>query len=117
MAKGKKTGGKDFKPGLSGNPQGRTPNPPELKQLQQLTKGELELILNKILHAKPEELNNFNGTILEKWLASIVYQGMKTGDFGRLNGFFDRLPKIGKVKEEITGEIGFKIIVEDYTKK
>lgn len=115
MAKGKKTGGKDFKPGVVTNPNGRPPDAPELKELRHMSKNELAALFHKILAAKPEELNNFNGTVLEKWVSSIIYHGIKTGDYGRLNPFIERL--FGKVKEEVSGEIGFRIVVEDYSKK
>lgn len=99
MAKGRKTGGKDVKPGERLNPHGRPPDPPELKQIKKLTKGDLALLLNKVLSAKPEELNDFNGTVLEKWLASIVFHGIKSGDFSRLHPFIDRL--LGKVPDKL----------------
>lgn len=103
---------KPFKAGHPGGP-GRPVDPPELKAIKGMTKAELEILFHKILAAKPEELNNFNGTVLEKWLASIIYQGIKSGDYGRLNPFLERL--FGKVKDEISGDIGFKIVIEDYS--
>lgn len=112
MAKGKKTGGRDFT-GIPGP--GRPPNPPELNAIKQMTKGELELLFHKVLNAKPEELNNFNGTVLEKWLASIIYQGIKSGDYGRLNPFLERL--FGKVKDEMAGDMNISVIIKDYTAK
>ena len=88
-----------FKKGVVTNPNGRPPDPPELKEIKKLTKGELAILFNKVLHSKPDELNNFNGTVLEKWLASIVFHGIKSGDFSRLHPFIDRL--LGKVPDKI----------------
>lgn len=104
-----------FQKGEVTNPKGRAPNPPELKALQRMTKMELEVLMHKILNTKPEDLNNFNGTVLEKFLASILFHGIKNGDYGRLNPFLERL--FGKVKEEIVADVGFKIVIEDYSKK
>lgn len=81
------------------NPNGRPPDPPELKQIKNLTKGELAVLLNKILNSDPADLNQFNGTVLQKWLASIVFHGIKSGDFSRLHPFIDRL--LGKVPDKI----------------
>jgi hypothetical protein len=55
--------------------------------------------MNKILAARPEDLNDFTGTVLERWLASVAFHGIKTGDYSRLNPFCDRL--LGKVPEKI----------------
>lgn len=115
MAKGKKTGGKNFKPGVITNPNGRPPEGPELKAIKNMSKNELAELFHRVLSAKPEDLNNFKGTVLEQWLASIIYQGIKQGDWGRLNPFIERL--FGKVKDEVSAEVGFRIIVEDYSKK
>lgn len=106
---------KKYKKGETGNPNGRPPDPPELKELKRMNKGELELLFHRILNAPPSDLSTFNGTILEKWVASIIFHGIKTGDYARLNPFLERL--FGKVKDEITGDIGFKVIIEDYSKK
>lgn len=88
-----------FQPGQSGNPNGRPPHPPELKEMQRLTKGQLEVILNKILFSRPEDLKNFQGSVLEIWLANGAAQAIKSGDYSRLMILIDRL--VGKVKDSI----------------
>ena len=40
----KKTGGRNFVPGVVTNPNGRPKTPPELKALRRLTKAEFELV-------------------------------------------------------------------------
>lgn len=90
---------KPLKPGQSGNPKGRPKNPPQLREIQQLTKGEYSLMINKMLQCKPEDLANYNGTVLEKWVASVIYHGIKHGDPSRLASLIDRL--IGKVPEKV----------------
>ena len=90
---------KPFKPGQSGNPNGRPKNPPELKEVQQMTKGQYQLLMHRLMSLKPEELSGFKGTLLEMALASIIQHAIKTGDQSRLTYFTDRL--FGKVKDEV----------------
>ena len=89
---------KPFQPGHPGGP-GRPPHPPELKALRRLTKGELEVLISKILFAQPHELNSFRENILETWVASVAATGIKTGDPARLMMLIDRL--IGKVTDKM----------------
>lgn len=106
---------KKFQPGQSGNPAGRPKDPPELKQIKSMTKGEFSVLIHKLLELKPDELKDFKGTVLEMAMASAMQKAIKSGDFGNIQGFIERL--FGKVKDEVQGDFGFKIIVEDYTKK
>lgn len=104
-----------FQKGVVTNPNGRPPDSPAYKAIKQMSKNELSDLFHKVLSSKPEDLNNFNGTVLEKWVSSIIYHGIKTGDFGRLTPFLDRL--YGKIKEEVQTDSNIKIVIEDYTKK
>jgi hypothetical protein len=56
MAKGKKTGGKDFKPGQSGNPAGRAPLPPEVRALRTLNQIGFVRIANEMANKTVQEL-------------------------------------------------------------
>lgn len=56
MAKGEKTGGRDFPPGVSGNPSGRPPLSPELLTARLLTHAEVRRIANELLEKSKEEL-------------------------------------------------------------
>ena len=118
MPRYKKPGtGRDFQPGNNANPHGRPKDPPELKALKKLNKANLDLLLNKLLQAKPDELKGMNNTVLELWLASGASKGIQKGEFTNLVTLIERL--IGKVPVTVgnaEGE-GFKIIVEDYKKK
>lgn len=49
MAKGKKSGGRDFKKGQSGNPNGRPPVPEDVREARKLGKSEFTRIMNKCL--------------------------------------------------------------------
>lgn len=89
---------KPFKHGNPGGP-GRPKNPPELKEVQQMTKGQYQLLMHRLMSLKPEELGGFKGTLLEMALASIIQHAIKTGDQSRLTYFTDRL--FGKVKDEV----------------
>lgn len=82
---------KPYPKGVSGNPAGRPKNPPEINALRKMTKGELELLVHKILLADPSQLKGFNSTVLELWLASGASKAIQQGDYGRLNILLDRL--------------------------
>ena len=56
MAKGEKTGGRDFPPGVSGNPAGRPPVSAELLTARLLTHAEVRRIANELLEKSKEEL-------------------------------------------------------------
>lgn len=109
MARGKKTGGRDFKPGESGNPAGQTPLPADIKEARKLNKQEIERVLNKFLHLPLEELAAFvqdkRSPVLESLVARILLEAIKRGDQVRLEWVFQRL--VGKIEEKInmTGEI------------
>lgn len=118
MPRYKKPGtGRDFLPGNNANPKGRPKDPPELKALKQLNKNQLDLLLNQLLQAKPDELKGMNSTVLELWLASGASKGIQKGDFTNLVTLIERL--IGKIPVTLGNADGqgFKIIIEDYTKK
>lgn len=103
MAKGKKTGGRDFLPGQSGNPNGQPKVPQEIKDARQLTKLELERLLNKYMVMTKDEvqeaLKNPATPALELMIGSIVAKAVSGGDDKRLNFLLERM--IGKVKEKV----------------
>ncbi len=102
MAKGKKTGGRNFQPGQSGNPNGPTPIPEDIKQARKLNQIEFERIANKFLFMNRKEIadhvNKPETPALELLVGSIVSKAVSTGDQVRLNFLLDRL--IGKVAEK-----------------
>jgi hypothetical protein len=103
MAKGKKTGGRDWKPGEIPNPKGRPPLPKELKEGRRLNKTEFELIMNKYGWCSLGELEQLVGDkslpAFEAWIVAIMARGIKTGDWGGNEWIAQRL--IGKVKEQV----------------
>jgi hypothetical protein len=104
MPRYKKPGtGRDFLPGQSGNPKGRPPEPPELKAMKRMTKGELSLLINKYMQMDLVELgaiaHNPTTKAIDAMISSIIIQCIKQGDYTRLNFFLDR--ELGKVSEKI----------------
>lgn len=101
MAKGKKTGGRNFAPGNKLG--GRPPTPPELKAARRLTKTAFEALINRHLWANDDELaatlEDPAVPAVEKLLASILAEGIRVGDAGRMEWIAQRL--IGKVKDVV----------------
>lgn len=103
MAKGKKTGGRDFTPGVVTNPHGRPPMPPELKAVRKLNRHEVEICLSKIIKMGDAErefiILDPESSGMEKITARIVTEAIKCGDEKRLGFLFDRL--VGKVQDKV----------------
>lgn len=112
-------GGRDFKPGKSGNPNGRPTLPEDIKQARALNKIELDRMLNEMIHLTKAELQakiaDPKTTALELMACSVVAKGVQGGDHMRLGFLLDRL--VGKVKDqvEVSSPEGFRIEVVDYT--
>lgn len=93
--------------GVSQNPTGRRPDPPEVKQMKNLTKLELIDIGNLIINKTPAELQELaeadTTNCLHVMIASVVARIIRTGDMNLLDTLLNRL--IGKVREEFIGSI------------
>lgn len=102
MAKGKKTGGNDFKvghPGIGGRPKLL----PEATNLPKLDKDSFGRMLNEALvseesvsHKIVEDKTDSN---IRRWMHGIVLKGRKDSDVQKLSALLDRA--IGKVKEQV----------------
>lgn len=103
MAKGIKTGGRNFQKGVSGNPNGRPKLPPEIKQIQKMSPTFVRAMINKLSRMTKDELATHlkdpKTPVLEVTLGSIYAKAIKDGDYMRLNFLLDRT--IGKVKDEV----------------
>ena len=103
MAKGKKSGGKDWQPGVSANPSGRSPTPAPLKEARRLNKTEFELVVNKYLWCALEQLEALvedkSLPVMEAWIVAIMARGIKTGDWGGHEWIAQRI--MGKVKDQV----------------
>lgn len=99
MARGKKTGGKDFAKGKSGNPGGKSKADGELQAARNLSKEQLKEILNLIATHPREELQQIvdkhDTPFLIEWTLVLALRA----DLAVWNAFMDRL--VGKVKDEV----------------
>lgn len=113
MAQGKKTGGKNFKPGESGNPNGRPPVPDDLREARTVNQHEFERVANLYLFMKRPELmkaaEQADLPMLDTMVVALMVAIVNTGDYKRLNFLLERT--IGKVKTvvEISGPNGAPI--------
>lgn len=107
MAKGKKTGGRDFKKGHKGGP-GKPPVPPDLRAARDLTRLEFERTANKYLFMKKldfqKAINDPEIPMFELMMANIVFKATTEGDERRLEFLCSRL--IGKVVQPLSGPDG-----------
>jgi hypothetical protein len=106
MAKGKKTGGRNFPEGVSGNPAGRPPLPPEVRNFKKLTREMVEEIGSIVLEADERALyaiaTSSTTPALQKWIASAALNGIQVGDIDQLDKLLNRI--IGKPieKQQVT---------------
>lgn len=107
MTWGRKTGGRDIKPGEVRNPNGRPRLPEELKKARKLTADKFEMAVNRFLFGTKEEIaeasRNPETKVIDLLIASILHKAIVGGDEKRLQFVLDRL--IGKVKDEQVQEI------------
>lgn len=102
MAIGKKTGGRNFEPGQSGNPSGSSNLAKKLGNIRKLNQAQVSEILNRFVTMSLEDVvefaNDKSNPSIEILVATILIHGIKGGDPTRLTFLLDRL--IGKVKEQ-----------------
>lgn len=103
MAKGRKTGGKDFQPGQSGNPNGRPPLPADIKEMRPLNRLECERALTKYLRMSMKGLRllieDESLAALDLITIRVILEAHRLGDFMRFDFLLNRL--IGKVKDNV----------------
>jgi len=103
MPRGKKVGGRDFKPGQSGNPRGRPPLSREARELRALTSDQYIKLVTKFFHMTRSEFEeaqqNPLATKLEIFVMKIIQEGEKRGDQWRLEALLNRV--IGPVKKTV----------------
>ncbi len=101
--KGKKTGGKNFKPGESGNIAGRPPLDPMVKQLKRFTADQLEELVSSLLTSTEADVarmrEDTGAPYIKRIVAKILEQTFEGGSIGALDMVLNRL--IGKVKERV----------------
>ncbi len=108
MARGKKSGGKDFKPGNPGGP-GRPVVPEELKTARAINKVELERVLNKYINISFNELvsamKDPSTTTLDLTVCKIISEAIKRGDQSRLAFIFKYLDLEPTQKLDVSGSL------------
>lgn len=103
MAKGKKTGGRNFVKGQSGNPDGRMHLPPEIAAARRINTAQYVSIINDLSGMSVEELvviaADEKENILRACVAAAMLYTRQNGDPARLDKLMDRA--IGKVAERV----------------
>jgi hypothetical protein len=95
-----------WKPGQSGNPSGRPPLPPELRDIVALSGQEVRRVIARYARMNRAELQEAiqkpEIPVLDLYIASILAQGIKLGDFARLAFLLDRT--VGRAPTEDPAE-------------
>lgn len=99
MPKGKKTGGRNFPKGKSGNPKGKSKADGELQAARNLTKEQLKEILNLVASHPREHLQQILDDPKTPFLMEWTLQLALKADLSSWCIFMDRL--VGKVKDEV----------------
>lgn len=101
MAERRRGKGKPFPPGVSGNPKGRTPVAPQVREARQMNLAKLTEILTSLMAMSIDELNSLmkdpQTIAMTRLVATILIKGIQNGDQTRANFLFDRA--FGKVQE------------------
>jgi hypothetical protein len=102
MAIGKKTGGRNFRPGQTGNPRGRPRIPDDIKAMRSLNRFELERILNYVFFAPggmPEITRLTKAEDIHPGIVAAAKQmeNATKGNIWSYNLFLERL--VGRVRE------------------
>lgn len=104
MVQGRKTGGKDWVKGQSGNPNGRPPGPGAPKAIKKLTHGRLMQIMFKYMDYTIPELKAAAEDIektpaIEQMILNIIWESIRKKDPQRAEFLLNRT--LGKVKDVI----------------
>lgn len=103
MARGKKTGGRDFPAGNKANPKGGGALSPDIKKIRRLTTEEVHyvgsLVLSRDMETIDKIANDPKQPALRAWIAEIVASGHRGGNVNKFNALLDRL--IGKVSDKV----------------
>ncbi len=101
MARGVKTGGRNFGP--DNPPKGRPKVPEDLRAAREMVKADFELACATLLKGSRSELDKIltspTATVTQLVVANILEKTISGGDNGRFNFILDRM--IGKVKDEV----------------
>lgn len=112
MPKGKKVGGKDWEKGQSGNPNGRPPLPPDVREARRLTTEEFTKLANKYLYMTEEEITAVLGgspVLMEQIVAKMALAAGE--NVQKADWFLNRL--IGKVPDVIDATFNAKKLTDE----
>ena len=116
MAMGKKTGGRNFKPGVVTNPKGREKMPEELKDARRQNKIEFDTQLHTLLklpfYELKEVVKDSSCQSLKLLAATVLVKAITAGDHMRMGFLLDRA--FGKVPDEhnVTGSLHSMLVAE-----
>ena len=107
MARGRKTGGKDFEKGHKGGP-GKPPTPPDIRASRALTREEFERVAYRLLFINQTDFQKIvkdpETPMFDLMMAAVIHKGVVEGDERRMDFLLSRL--IGKVVQPISGPDG-----------
>lgn len=114
MAIGKKTGGRNFPKGMSGNPGGRPKLPKDVAEAKRVTNNEMILLFNKLMFITDAEIKavlaNPKTPKVERILARVLDKADIHGDHTRLEFLLTRT--IGKVKDQVEVSLPVPTIIK-----
>lgn len=109
MARGKKTGGRNFEPGNKAG-KGRPTTPKDVKELRLLNQYDIERVINKYLNTSTPELaaliKKQELPSLDLMVCTIIYKAAAKGDHVRAEWVMSRLVGPMKQRLEHTGKDG-----------
>lgn len=114
MARGKKTGGRDFKPGnKTGKLGGRPPTPEHIRQAAKLGKTEFQSIFHRFSLMSYDEFLTFfkagDMTVMERIIAGVMAKAIK-GEDRSAALIWDRM--MGKITDKVEVKMPAPMVIE-----
>jgi len=103
MARGIKTGGRDFAPGVSGNPNGRRKMSAELKEVRAQTVADLIVDLNSLLGMSRPEFDEYKPKNMLQIICKHAVGSAADGSLAWVREIFDRT--LGKPSQAMAIEM------------
>lgn len=121
MAKGFKSGGKDFEKGVSGNPKGTPGLPAEVRKVRKLTHEEISQMGTMLLEQDINQIikisEDLTQPVLRVWIARMIRKGIATKDTAYFNAVLDRIAGRIPTKMELTGSGGGPLSLVNVTEE
>ena len=116
IAKGRKTGGRNFEKGGVSNPKGGGALSPRVRAIRKITLEHIEEVADVILDSNLEKLKEMashpDASVLKVWLAKSAAEGIRKGDLQSLTTILDRVMGKPKERHEVSGVDGAPIEVD-----